>query len=160
MWLKDVGHIAVIILTNWRFLGNASFQISKDFWIPTGKKNFITLPLYPIGFFFRSWHHFLFLDNIERNSRKKKKKTVNTLENSMETRAFAEKFWILWKILWKIEHLLKMSKCSIFHFFFKYRVYFKGIKRCYSGVKGKSQNPIISIFHLVMRLALPILTDI
>ena len=46
---------------------------------------------------FRWWHHFLFLDNIEKFKK-----------NS------SQKFWILLKILWKMEHLLQKSKCSIF----------------------------------------------
>ena len=32
------------------------------------------------------------------------------------------KFWILMKILWEIEHLLQKSKCSIFHYIFKYMI--------------------------------------
>ena len=47
--------------------------------------------------FFRSCHHYLFLDNIEN------------------TRKIQLKFWILLKILWKMEHLLQKSKCSISH---------------------------------------------
>ena len=43
-------------------------------------------------------NHFLVLDNIE-------------------------KFWILLKILWKMEHLLFWSKCSIFHNIFKYMIF-------------------------------------
>ena len=31
-------------------------------------------------------------------------------------------FWILLKILWKMEHLLFWSKCSIFHNIFKYMI--------------------------------------
>ena len=40
---------------------------------------------------FRSWHHFLFLDNIEKKIKKKFGKVLNTLENIMENGAFAQK---------------------------------------------------------------------
>ena len=32
-------------------------------------------------------------------------------------------FWILLKMLWKMEHLLKKSKCSIFHNIVKYMIF-------------------------------------
>ena len=43
-----------------------------------------------------------------------------------------EKIKLLLKILWKMEHLLQKSKCSIFYDIFKYRIF----HRRYYGVKG------------------------
>ena len=54
---------------------------------------------------FRSWHHFLFFAHW------KKKRKIKV------------KFWILLKILWKMEHLLQKSKCSIFHNILKYMIF-------------------------------------
>ena len=61
-------------------------------------------PFTPLAIF-RSWHHFLFLDNIERIQKK-----------------FKFSFGIILKI-WKMEHLLQKSKCSIFHNIFKYMIF-------------------------------------
>ena len=54
------------------------------------------------------------------------------------------KFWILLKILWKMEHLLQKSKCCIFHNIFKY-IYFKGLKRHYSFFLYILPDPLSSI---------------
>ena len=59
------------------------------------------LTLYSIGYF-RSWHHFLFLDN-----KKSLSKVLNTFENIVENGAFASMVQML--------HFPYWSKCSIFH---------------------------------------------
>ena len=62
------------------------------------------LTLYIIGYF-RSRHHFLFLGNIEKKSRK-----VEAVLNNFE-------------ILRKMEDLLQRSKCFIFYNFLKYMIF-------------------------------------
>ena len=68
-----------------------------------------------------------FLDNIEKNQDK-------------------FKFWIHLKILWKIEHLLQKSKCSIFHNIFKYMIFQRHQKVLLWG-KGLTWPIIISYNH-------------
>ena len=46
-----------------------------------------------------------------------------------------KKFRKVLKIFWKMEHLLQMSKCSIFHNIFKYMI-FQRRQRHYYGVEG------------------------
>ena len=49
---------------------------------------FFSITLYSIGYV-RSWHHFLFLDNIGKKFKENLKKVLNTFENIMENGAFA-----------------------------------------------------------------------
>ena len=67
--------------------------------------NFIcSLTLYSMGYF-KSWHIFLFLDNIEK-IKKNLSSVLNTFENIMENGAFAPN-----------------SKCFIFHNIFKHMIF-------------------------------------
>ena len=59
---------------------------------------------------FRSWHHFLFLDNIEKKSRS-------------------------FEYFWKYYGKWSKSKCSIFHNIFKYMIFERHLPN--NGVKGK-----------------------
>ena len=60
------------------------------------------------------------------------------------------------KILWKMEHLLQKSKCSIFHNIFKY-MNFKGVRRRYYGVKGYIHIFAGEIFEINSRNLLVVL---
>ena len=51
-------------------------------------KTNIAQPFTPLAIL-RSWHHFLFLENIEKKIKKKLSKVLNTFENIMKNGAFA-----------------------------------------------------------------------
>ena len=68
--------------------------------------------------FFRSWHHFLFLHNIEKNHEK-----------------YKLGFEYIWKYFWKWSICSKRANAP-FSIIFSTTWYFKGVKRRYYGVKG------------------------
>ena len=64
------------------------------------------------------------------------------------------KFLILLELLWKMEHLLNMSKCSIFHNIFKYMIFPKRQKALLwgKGLKGNSKKTFTAADAVVSKV--------
>ena len=72
-------------------------------------------------------------------------------QDIFSTNTWHDKFWILLKILWKMEHLLQKSKCSIFHNIFKYMIFQKRQKALILSKRLMIKTKIIvlmTILHL------------